>query len=87
MIQKLEGIIARMLSSGFSFADIERLARRSCLKHEMRQAKGNQCRAAASLGVHRNTFNRYLKEAQLDLRIGKPASHPVAGARSAYRES
>ena len=55
-----------MHSSGISYADAVRQFKKRFLAEVLARHKGNQCKAAAELGMHRNTLSRTLAELDLD---------------------
>lgn len=56
---------------GMSLDEAEKELRRVLLMDAMRRHKGNQCRAADDLGIHRNTMTRSMDEADIPRRYGK----------------
>jgi DNA-binding NtrC family response regulator len=55
-----------MHSAGVSYADAIKQFKRRYLLEVLAQHKGNQCKAAVALGMHRNTLSRTLAELELD---------------------
>lgn len=52
--------IDEMLEQQMSFDEMETVIRQVIAKRALLLERGNQCRAAQRLGVHRNTFNRMI---------------------------
>ena len=62
-----------MHSAGISYTDALRQFKRRYLLEVLAHHKGNQCKAAEELGMHRNTLSRILAELDMDtaqIRIG-----------------
>jgi DNA-binding NtrC family response regulator len=55
-----------MHSAGVSYTEALRLFKRRYILEVLAQHKGNQCKAADELGVHRNTLSRILADLDLD---------------------
>ena len=60
--------IGKLIRSGTSYDDILREVKRSYLEWLIESCRGNQCRAARVIGVHRNTMNRLVHELGIDTR-------------------
>ena len=60
--RELDGLITQMHSSGVSYSEAVRQFKRRYLLEVLTQHKGNQCKAAEELGMHRNTLSRTLAE-------------------------
>lgn len=66
MKRELDGLITQMHSSGVSYAEAVRQFKRRYILEVLTQHRGNQCKAAEELGMHRNTLSRTLTELDLD---------------------
>jgi Fis family transcriptional regulator len=64
--RELDGIITQMHSAGISYADAVKQFKRRYILEVLSHHKGNQCKAAEELGMHRNTLSRTLAELDLD---------------------
>lgn len=62
----MDGLIAQMHSAGVSYSEAIRQFKRRYILEVLAQHKGNQCKAADELGMHRNTLSRTLAELELD---------------------
>jgi DNA-binding NtrC family response regulator len=58
-----------VFESGISLEKAEQEFRRETIKFQLTQYRGNQCKVARMLGVHRNTLSRTMKA------LGITASH------------
>jgi Fis family transcriptional regulator len=64
--RELDALVTQMHSAGVSYADALRQFKRRYLIEVLAHHKGNQCKAAEQLGMHRNTLSRTLAELELD---------------------
>jgi len=64
--RELDSLITQMHSSGVSYAEALRQFKRRYLLEVLAHHKGNQCKAAEDLGMHRNTLSRTLAELDLN---------------------
>ncbi len=66
MKRELDGLIVQMHSSGIAYSDAVRQFKKRYILEVLAHHKGNQCKAADELGMHRNTLSRTLSELDLD---------------------
>ena len=66
MKRELDSLVIQMHSSGVSYADAVRQFKRRYILEVLAHHKGNQCKAAEELGVHRNTLSRTLAELDMN---------------------
>ncbi len=66
MKRELDGLITQMHSAGISYEEALRQFKRRYILEVLHQHKGNQCKAAEELGMHRNTLSRTLAELNMD---------------------
>jgi Fis family transcriptional regulator len=64
--RELDSLVTQMHSAGVSYAEAIRQFKRRYILEVLAQHKGNQCKAADELGMHRNTLSRTLAELELD---------------------
>ncbi len=64
--RELQSLVTQMHSSGVSYSDALRQFKRRYLLEVLAHHKGNQCKAAEELGMHRNTLSRLLNELEMD---------------------
>ena len=91
--RELDSLVTQMHSSGIRYEDAVREFKRQYLREVLVAHRGNQCKAAEELHVHRNTLSRTMVELGLDLtevRAGlkRPprSERPVFSAvRTSYR--
>lgn len=94
MKRELESLVTQMHSSGVRYEDAVREFKRQYLREVLIAHRGNQCKAAEELGMHRNTLSRAMAELGLSLAevrasLKRPprSERPVfSGARSVLRQ-
>lgn len=64
--RELDSLITQMHSSGVSYTEAVRQFKRRYLFEVLAHHKGNQCKAAEELGMHRNTLSRTLAELEMN---------------------
>jgi DNA-binding NtrC family response regulator len=68
MKDQLESLVAQMYSSGILYSEGVREFKKKFILNVLQQNRGNQCKAARELGMHRNTLSRTIAELKLDVR-------------------
>lgn len=82
MKRELDILIVQMHSAGISYADAVRQFKKRYILEVLAHHKGNQCKAATELGMHRNTLSRTLAELDMDsAQIRKGMRRPVMSER------
>ncbi|MGC9291110.1 MAG: helix-turn-helix domain-containing protein [Acidobacteriaceae bacterium] len=66
MKRELDNLIVQMYASGITYNEAVREFRRRYIQEVLARHKGNQCKAARELGVHRNTLSRMMAELEMD---------------------
>jgi DNA-binding NtrC family response regulator len=74
---QLEGLVAQMYSSGILYSEAVREFKKRFIMNVLQQNRGNQCKAARELGMHRNTLSRTIAELKLDVRQLRDGRRPV----------
>jgi len=89
---QLEALVMQMYRNGITYAEGVCEFRKRFILAVLQDCKGNQCKAARQLGMHRNTLSRTIAELKLDakgLRHGtrRPprSAHPLPLDRKAAR--
>ena len=67
MRRELDSLVTQMHSSGMRYEDAVRDFKRQYLREVLIAHRGNQCKAAEEVGMHRNTLSRARAELDLDL--------------------
>lgn len=66
MKRELEHLVMQMRAAGISYGDAVRDFKKRYILEVLSHHRGNQCKAAEELGMHRNTLSRTLSELGLD---------------------
>ncbi len=64
--RELDAIVTQMHTAGVSYTEAVRQFKRRYLVEVLSRHRGNQCKAAEELGMHRNTLSRTMAELDLD---------------------
>ena len=67
MRRELDSLVTQMHSSGIRYEDAVREFKRTYLREVLIAHRGNQCKAAEEMGMHRNTLSRAMAELGLSL--------------------
>lgn len=82
MKRELDILVAQMHADGVSYDDAVREFKRRYLLHVLVNHRGNQCKSADELGMHRNTLSRTLTELDMDTaQIRNGLKRPVRSER------
>lgn len=65
--RELDNLVTQMHSSGVSYDAAVREFKRQYLREVLVAHRGNQCKAAEELGMHRNTLSRTMADLGLNL--------------------
>jgi Fis family transcriptional regulator, factor for inversion stimulation protein len=65
--RELDSLVAQMHSSGIRYEEAVREFKKQYLREVLVAHRGNQCKAAEELGMHRNTLSRTMADLGLDL--------------------
>lgn len=65
--RELDSLVTQMHSSGVRYEDAVREFKKQYLREVLVANRGNQCKAAEELGIHRNTLSRTMAELGLSL--------------------
>ncbi len=68
MKEQLESLVGMMVDRGILLEEAVTEFEKKFIKRVLEHSKGNQCRAAKVLGIHRNTLSRKINEYHLDHR-------------------
>ena len=67
MKRELDSLVTQMHSSGIRYEDAVREFKKQYLREVLLAHRGNQCKAAEELGMHRNTLSRTMAELELEV--------------------
>jgi DNA-binding NtrC family response regulator len=80
--RELDNLVVQMYAGGIGYQEAVREFRRRYIQEVLSHNRGNQCKAARELGVHRNTLSRILEDLQLDpVQIKLGLKRPPRGER------
>ncbi len=66
MKRELDILVAHMHASGITYAEGVREFKKRFILEVLARNRGNQCKAARELGMHRNTLSRTIAELELN---------------------
>lgn len=66
MRRELDSLVSQMYAGGITYGEAVREFRKRFLLEVLTTHRGNQCKAAKDLGVHRNTLSRMIAELEID---------------------
>ncbi len=66
MKRELDNLVIQMYASSITYDEAVHEFRRRYIQEVLANHRGNQCKAARELGVHRNTLSRMMAELKLD---------------------
>jgi DNA-binding NtrC family response regulator len=64
--RELDSLVAHMHASGITYAEGVREFKKRFILEVLARHRGNQCKAARELGMHRNTLSRTIAELDMD---------------------
>ncbi len=67
MKRELDNLVNQMHSTGIRYEEAVRQFKRQYLLEVLKAHRGNQCKAADELGMHRNTLSRTMAELELEV--------------------
>lgn len=71
MRELLDQLVAEMVDKGIRFEDAQREFEKRFVSRVVQQSAGNLSRAAETLGVHRNTLARKVKDLKIRTRAAR----------------
>jgi Fis family transcriptional regulator, factor for inversion stimulation protein len=84
--RELDNLVLQMHAAGITYADAVREFKKRFILEVLARHRGNQCKAAEELGMHRNTLSRTLAELDLDsAQIRKGMRRPPRPVRPVQR--
>ena len=85
--RELDALVTQMHSAGISYTESVRQFKRRYILEVLAHHKGNQCKAATELGMHRNTLSRTITELKIDVRqLRDGVKRPPRSARPVSME-
>jgi DNA-binding NtrC family response regulator len=83
---QLETLVAQMHTSGILYSEAVQEFKKRFIMNVLQQNRGNQCKAARELGMHRNTLSRTIADLNLDVRQFRDGRRPVRSERPLVME-
>jgi Fis family transcriptional regulator, factor for inversion stimulation protein len=84
---QLEALILQMYRSNILYSEAVREFKKRFIVTVLEGNRGNQCKAARILGMHRNTLSRTMQELKIDVRLLRGgAKRPPRSARPSLME-
>jgi DNA-binding NtrC family response regulator len=80
-------VVVEMHRSGMSYSDAVQEFKKTFIATVLRENRGNQCKAATQLGIHRNSLSRIIAELEIDVRAFRPASRRPSASVHALPKS
>jgi len=65
---QLEALVFQMYQSNILYSEAVREFKKRFILTVLEENRGNQCKAARELGMHRNTLSRTMQELRIDVR-------------------
>ena len=85
MKRDLDILVTQMHSSGIRYDGAVREFKKQYLREVLVAHRGNQCKAAEELGIHRNTLSRAMADLDLDLaEVRAGLKRPVRSERPVF---
>lgn len=85
MKRELDNLVTQMHAGGITYAEAVREFKRRFLMEVLAHHRGNQCKAAKELGMHRNTLSRTIAELEIDpAQIRSGLKRPVRSERPVF---
>ena len=82
MRDQLEALILQMYKSNILYSEAVREFKKRFILTVLEENRGNLCKAARELGMHRNTLSRTMQELKIDVRsLRDGAKRPPRSAR------
>ena len=82
MRRELDSLVAQMYAGGITYTEAVREFKKRFLLEVLEAHRGNQCKAAKDLKVHRNTLSRMIAELEIDpAEMRATLKRPVRGER------
>ncbi len=66
MKRELESLVIQMHTGGITYTEAVREFKKRFILEVLSNHRGNQCKAAKELGMHRNTLSRTIEELGID---------------------
>jgi DNA-binding NtrC family response regulator len=79
---QLEALVLQMFKSNILYSEAVREFKKRFIITVLEENRGNQCKAARQLGMHRNTLSRTMQELKIEVRALRAGTkRPPSSAR------
>jgi Fis family transcriptional regulator, factor for inversion stimulation protein len=86
--RELDSLVTQMHDGGITYNEAVREFKKRFLIEVLAHHRGNQCKAAKELGMHRNTLSRTISELQIDpTQIRRGLKRPSRSERPVFEVS
>jgi Fis family transcriptional regulator len=86
--RELDSLVTQMHAGGITYNEAVREFKKRFILEVLAHHRGNQCKAARELGMHRNTLSRTIAELDLDpTQIRNGLKRPARGERPVYEST
>jgi Fis family transcriptional regulator, factor for inversion stimulation protein len=83
--RELDSLVTQMHAGGITYLEAVREFKKRFILEVLAHHRGNQCKAARELGMHRNTLSRTIAELELDpAQIRNGLKRPARGERPVF---
>jgi Fis family transcriptional regulator, factor for inversion stimulation protein len=83
--RELDNLVMQMHAGGITYSEAVREFKKRFIWEVLARHRGNQCKAAMELGMHRNTLSRTIAELDLNpAQIRTGLKRPVRGERPVF---
>ena len=79
-MKTIADLAIELLDGGFFMEEAVELLEKGMIAGALERSEGNQSEASKTLGIHRNTLQRKMKEYEIDGKHLKAARKPVSSA-------
>ncbi len=87
MKHEIDGLVNRMHAAGIPFEEAVQQFERQYIYQVLVKHRGNQCKSAVELGMHRNTLGRRMAELKLEMaEVRAGFKRPVRNERPVFSE-
>ncbi len=67
MKEQLDSVVSQMYGAGLRCSEAVREFQKAFILTVLKDQRGNQCKAAKKLGMHRNTLRRTIQDLDIDI--------------------
>lgn len=79
-MKTINELAVQLVDGGFFMEEAVELLEKGMITCALQRSEGNQCEASKTLGIHRNTLQRKMKDYKIDGKRPRVERKPVASA-------